>query len=334
MGTRCREKKPAEVRGVFKQLKSSGKTVRQGRGDATGPARLLPSAAEEVRDIVDRLDIAQPLAREVLRGDTRLTRRWIHPAFDAYVPPMAGHIIGAYYGSEQRSSAVVENKILAARVHPGAMMVIPHGHDAHWSLSGPIEVSHVYLTQQRLQACADLLLAGGRRVELLFRVGDVDPTAARILELLSQETTLSDPCSLLFVEQAIDLLGTQLVRRHSAFGGQIAPAARRGLADWQVKRVTDYMRDQLDQPIGLDELAALVKLSRYHFCTAFRLATGRTPHEWLTAERIARARELLGDPALRITDIALAVGYQTPSAFAASFRKATGVAPSEFRRRL
>jgi AraC family transcriptional regulator len=46
------------------------------------------------------------------------------------------------------------------------------------------------------------------------------------------------------------------------------------------------------------------------------------------------ARKLLADPALRITDITLAVGYETPSAFAASFRRHVGVTPTAFRRRL
>jgi AraC-like DNA-binding protein len=44
-----------------------------------------------------------------------------------------------------------------------------------------------------------------------------------------------------------------------------------------------------------------------------------------------KARQLLRDPFLRIIDVALAVGYQTPSAFAARFRKTIGVTPTEFR---
>jgi AraC family transcriptional regulator len=106
------------------------------------------------------------------------------------------------------------------------------------------------------------------------------------------------------------------------------------LLPWQVRRVGAYMRDRLDQEITLDELAGVLKLSRFHFCTAFRLATGQTPHEWLTARRIERARELLGNPSLRITDIALAVGYGTPSAFTASFRRSLGVTPTDYRRSL
>jgi AraC family transcriptional regulator len=109
---------------------------------------------------------------------------------------------------------------------------------------------------------------------------------------------------------------------------------RRGLANWQVRRVTAYMGERLDQEICLEELARLVNLSRFHFCTAFRLATGQTPLEWLIARRIERACTLLAQTSMSITKVGLAVGYATPSAFAASFHKRMGMTPSEFRRTL
>ncbi|MFC3124443.1 helix-turn-helix domain-containing protein [Pseudoroseomonas globiformis] len=55
-----------------------------------------------------------------------------------------------------------------------------------------------------------------------------------------------------------------------------------------------------------------MNLSRFHFCTAFRWATGQIPHEWLTALRISEARWLLAQSEMPVTSIALAVGYQTP----------------------
>ncbi len=94
------------------------------------------------------------------------------------------------------------------------------------------------------------------------------------------------------------------------------------------------MSERLGETITLDELAGLVGLSRFHFCTAFRQATGQTPHAWLTALRIGRARRLLAEPALSVTEIGLAVGYQTPSAFAAAFRRHAGVTPGAFRKQL
>ncbi len=105
----------------------------------------------------------------------------------------------------------------------------------------------------------------------------------------------------------------------------------RGLAPWQVKKITDYLTERLADEVGLDELAALVGLSRFHMCTAFRRATGQAPHQWLVMRRMTEAKTLLHDVTLSITDIGLAIGYKSTSAFSAAFRKATGVTPLQFR---
>jgi AraC family transcriptional regulator len=297
---------------------------------------VLPhaSARRSAPDAIGRvLDRPPALAKEVLRGDTRLTQRWIHGGLHDYLPGMAGHVVMTYYGAAQEIAWRQGKQRFVSRTMPGSITLIPDGHEGRWDIDGTIEVSHVYLTEERLRASAEVL-AEGKQISLVDRVGFEDPAAARILELLSSEAASGDPASRLFVEQAIDLLCTQLVRMHSSLGPVSVSSARRGLANWQVRRVTGYMQECLDQEISLDELAGLVGLSRFHLCTAFRFATGQTPHEWLTALRMSRAQELLVQPELPVTAIALAVGYQTPSAFTAAFRKATGTTPSAFRRSL
>jgi AraC family transcriptional regulator len=214
---------------------------------------------------------------------------------------------------------------------PGAVTVIPAELDVTWDVPVSNEFSMVLLPDARLQACADQL-GGGRPVGLADRFAVDDPMTSQLLDLIDQEVTHGDRASSLFIEHALDMLYMQLIRAHASHGPIEARPPRRGLAPWQVKRVTSYMRDRLDQDVSLGELAVLVGLSRFHFCTAFRLATGCTPHQWFTAQRMARARQLLGDPALLITDVALAVGYATPSAFSASFRRLVGATPSEYRR--
>lgn len=162
-----------------------------------------------------------------------------------------------------------------------------------------------------------------------------DPATARLLGLLSNDALVSDPSSRALLEHAVDLLCAHLVRGHVSPLGQTRIAApRRGLADWQVKKVTAHMREHLERNVTLKEMADLLKLSRHHFCTAFRMATGYTPYEWFTHQRVAHAKELLADPDIRITEIALSVGYENPSAFTASFRRTVGVTPTEYRRRL
>lgn len=298
---------------------------------ATAPAAIPLHTHDAPSAIGDILDQPPALADSVLRGGTRMTKRWQHGEFHANLPGMQTHVLMTYYGAAQDSSWRQGARRMSARTRPGSMTLIPEGQDGRWDVEGPIEVSHVYLSDERLQSSADVL-AKGRHIELIGRICFEDFSAAGILELLSREAAQGDTSSSLFVEQAIDLLCTQLVRAHSAHASLTLPTVRKGLADWQVKRVTNYMQDYIDREIRLDELAALVDMSRFHFCTAFRLATSQTPHEWLTALRITQARHMLATTDLPVTAVALAVGYQTPSSFAASFRKLTGTTPTMFRK--
>lgn len=287
----------------------------------------LGQAPDALARILDR---APPVVEESFRDRTRLTGRWGHGPLHDHLGGMEGHVIITYYDAPQEIVWRREAERLAGATRAGTITIIPEGHEGRWDIAGPIGVSHVFLPHSRLVASAEQLI-GCKPVELLARVGVDDPVAARIMELLGREATVADASSRLFVEQATDLLVTQLVRGHSNFGAIEPPAPHRGLAQWQVRKVTGYMREHLDEPIGLDELAGLVNLSRFHFCTAFRQATGKTPHQFLIGLRIERAQQLLALPTLPITEIALAVGYETPSSFAASFRKMTGMTPGAFR---
>lgn len=279
------------------------------------------------------LDHAPPVTEAMLRGGARLTRPWGHGALHDHLPRMEGHVIVTYYGAPQEILWRTGGDRLLSTTRNGSITIIPQGHDGDWDIAGPIGVSHVFLPSERLRSAAEQL-GGQGEVELRPRVGIDDANAARVMEILGREANAADPPSRLFIEQAVDLLCTQLLRQHSSHAGLPAPVPRRGLANWQVRKVDGYMREHLGSSIGLDDLAAVVGLSRFHFCTAFRKATGRTPHEWLVQLRVERAKHLLADCSLPVTDIALAVGYETPSSFAAGFRKLTGVTPTAYRRAL
>jgi len=291
-------------------------------------------ASEQIGLILDNPPLLVP---DDLGGGTRLTQRWKHGAVHDRLASMPDHVIMTYYGDAGDHEIVMsagagDRQNITSRTRPGTITIIPSGHEARWDIAGSIEVSHIYLTQARFQDCTDKL-AEGKRVELLDRVGFEDPAAARIMELLSGEAEIGEPSARLFVEQAIDLLCIQLLRKHTVLSIPITrPPA--GLAPWQVKRVTAYMLERASESLTLDELASVIHLSRFHFCTAFRLATGKTPHEWLVIQRIDMARKLLEDRVLNITEVGLAVGYGTPSAFTAAFRKIVGCTPTDFRRRL
>ncbi len=189
---------------------------------------------------------------------------------------------------------------------------------------GSVEVSNIFLGHNRLLACADQV-GNGREPELIDRVHFNDPKLFAIMKLINDEISSRDAMSHLFIEQLLDLVCLQLIRFHSAISTSISPstAARTvGLAGQARHQLTCV---KISPRIsGIQELADLVNLSRFHFCTAFHMATGHTPHQWLTRQRIAYAKTLLKDRRLRIIDIAFVVGYETQSSFTGELPQSGG----------
>jgi AraC family transcriptional regulator len=105
-----------------------------------------------------------------------------------------------------------------------------------------------------------------------------------------------------------------------------------GLASWQKRAVISYIEDHLADQICLTTLAELVRLSQHHFCRAFKQSFGVPPHQYHVKRRIERAKLLLADRKMSITDVGLIVGYSQASSFSLAFRKMTGGSPSEYRR--
>jgi AraC family transcriptional regulator len=99
----------------------------------------------------------------------------------------------------------------------------------------------------------------------------------------------------------------------------------------RLRRVTEYIQQNLDKDLTLAELAAVVCMSRYHFARLFKGSTGVPPHRFVVRQRIARARGALATPAVSIAQVSLMVGFRTPSHFTTVFRRLTGITPRGYR---
>jgi len=101
-----------------------------------------------------------------------------------------------------------------------------------------------------------------------------------------------------------------------------------GLPDCRLRRVAQYVQDNLHRDLRLAELSGLVHMSPYHFARLFKRSTGVSPHRFLVQRRIEQARALLAAQTLPIAEIARSVGFRTPSHFATIFRRISGITPS------
>lgn len=130
---------------------------------------------------------------------------------------------------------------------------------------------------------------------------------------------------------------TSASRRHAIAGlllalvVDLAANAEQGPSPAIAQAVT-WMHQHADQAIVLAELAQLVGLGRSRFAQRFKLETGYTPADYSSRLRVLQAQRLLRDEERSVTDVALDLGFSSSQYFAATFRRYTGMTPTEWRK--
>ena len=98
-----------------------------------------------------------------------------------------------------------------------------------------------------------------------------------------------------------------------------------------IARAAAFLDERLGADLTVDEVAAHVGLSTSYFTKQFRTHTGYSPHEYLTLQRVHRAKELLISTRLTVKQIAYETGYRSEDNFIRSFKKKVGVSPGTYR---
>lgn len=98
-----------------------------------------------------------------------------------------------------------------------------------------------------------------------------------------------------------------------------------------IRRARRYLDRHYDRPVTIRQLSREAAVSPYHFIRLFQRIYRQTPHQYLVQQRIARAKELLRTTDLPVTEICMAVGFESLGSFSTLFRKVAGVSPSAYR---
>jgi AraC-like DNA-binding protein len=98
-----------------------------------------------------------------------------------------------------------------------------------------------------------------------------------------------------------------------------------------VERAIAHMKTHLAEELELDGIARIAAISKFHLVRVFDKITGTTPHHFLACLRMQRAKELLLNSDVSITDVCLEVGYASLGTFSRTFSNLVGVSPQEFR---
>ena len=95
--------------------------------------------------------------------------------------------------------------------------------------------------------------------------------------------------------------------------------------------VCNYITDHCTENINVDDLADLAGFSKFHFARLFKQFAGMSCYEYLTQKRVAHAEQLLIQPDLSITEVAMLSGFNSLSTFNRIFKTQKNCTPSEYK---
>jgi AraC family transcriptional regulator len=154
------------------------------------------------------------------------------------------------------------------------------------------------------------------------------------LSVLS-EMTCPTAAGRMLVETSSLLLAARLVGMHAETEPIPLPIrSPHRLDDRRLRRVLAYVEEHLGGDITVTDLANVACLSIFHFSRAFAASMGVPPHRYVSRRRLESAKAMIVAGRASLREIALDCRFSSESSFTRAFRRATGMTPAEYRRKL
>ena len=167
--------------------------------------------------------------------------------------------------------------------------------------------------------------------DLRRRVDIESREVAAILQRICGELKCPGPFAELYLRALAMLAVVEMKRGIQKLQRSVA-SDKGGLPTWRLRRALEMLEDGVSATPRLGEIASSLGLHRSSFCRAFKRSTGFTPLRYLLVCRVNRAKEMMRNSDLTLTEIAFDCGFSSSSQFSVAFRRTEGISPREFRR--
>jgi AraC family transcriptional regulator len=214
----------------------------------------------------------------------------------------------------------------------GAIILVPAGTPARWRWNGYGDSLCVYLESDLVaRVAAEAFDLDPARLTIPALDGLDVPQLRSTMRAVDAELTAGAAGGRLVAESLANILAVRLIR-HILAPRRLARGPDGALPRSRLRTVVEYIEAHLDASLTLERLAAVARLSAFHFARQFKAATGLPPHQYIIVRRVERAKELLhqgGD--LSLADVAASAGFSDQSQFTQHFKRLVGVTPRQFR---
>lgn len=213
----------------------------------------------------------------------------------------------------------------------GEAVITPAGSPERWRCIGRNEVLHIAMHPAFMDNT--VRAATGRTCAFKLRgsVGTRDRVIESIASSLVEELRGELVGGRIYVQAIATLLAVHLARHHASEHGIEEPRLK--MSSYQLRRVQEFVEAHIGEDVTIEKMAAVVGCSPGHFAHCFKAATSTSPHKYVMERRLQRAKVLLRESRLSLTEIASRVGYASASHLCVSFRTAEHMSPSDCRER-
>lgn len=215
---------------------------------------------------------------------------------------------------------------------PGDLVFYP----AHFSSSASdatgVNQTILYLEPFFVEGIARDLIVG-ERIEITPQPKFNDDFVKDAAKHLLAEVESGGATGTLYAESLMIALAARMIKNYST-ARILSHEYKGGLAKHKLRLTVEFINEHLSEKLSLSALAALCDLSQFHFAKAFKLSTGLTPHNYVTQQRIERAKRMLAGTDKTIAEIAFSLGFADQSHFTKTFRRLNGVSPMFYRQQI
>jgi AraC family transcriptional regulator len=220
-------------------------------------------------------------------------------------------------------------------IGPRRICLTPGEATTQWRHAGHPEILQVYLRQSIYEsAVAEIYGCDTSAAELVPRFAILDPLLEQLAIAITTALRNGTAEDGLYIDTIAQMMAVHLARSHSSLSKPARAPVTRPIAGWKMRRLVDFIEENLDGDLSLDAMAAEVEISPLYLARAFKAAVGQSPHQYVLVRRIERAKELLRNTDLPVVDVALASGFSSQSHLSHWFLRHVGVSPAVYRRQV